>query len=187
MSRKAISKGKRFEIFKRDNWTCRYCGAQPPGVVLHVDHVVPLAGGGTDEEENLVTSCQPCNIGKGAKGLGDRMPPIDPDAPEELLEKAEQLRGYQESLEEWLAVKAQYQEFVGEVIYVALWGESDTKTLADREAQRVVYFVSKLGLPKVLELAEYTGSKRLSEFHKSWKYFYACCRNTIEQAEAELD
>lgn len=187
MGRKTISKGKRFEIFKRDNWTCRYCGAQPPGVVLHVDHVIPLAGGGTDEEENLVTSCQPCNIGKGAKGLGDRLPTIDPDAPEQLIERAEQLRGYQEALEEWLAAKNEYQEFVGGLVYSAMWGEFDTATLGDREAQRAVYFVSKLGLPKVLELAELTGNKHLDSFHKSWKYFYACCRNTIEQAEEELD
>jgi len=37
-----------------------------PGVVLHVDHVTPLAAGGTTDESNLVASCEECNLGKAA-------------------------------------------------------------------------------------------------------------------------
>lgn len=50
MKRKNISKGKRFDIFKRDGFTCQYCGKQPPGVVLHVDHITPVSKGGTNNE-----------------------------------------------------------------------------------------------------------------------------------------
>src|SRR5690606_6758165 len=60
----AVSKRLRFEIFRRDSHTCRYCGATAPGTPLRVDHVVPLAPGGTDHPSNLVTSCEPCNSGK---------------------------------------------------------------------------------------------------------------------------
>jgi 5-methylcytosine-specific restriction endonuclease McrA len=35
--------------------------------VLHVDHVVPLAAGGTTSEGNLRTACEECNLGKGVR------------------------------------------------------------------------------------------------------------------------
>ena len=70
--RRSLSLRTRFEILKRDNSTCRYCGARAPGVVLHVDHVHPVARGGKNELENLVTSCRDCNAGKGARLLEDR-------------------------------------------------------------------------------------------------------------------
>ncbi|PJO25141.1 hypothetical protein Y5A_000315 [Burkholderia glumae AU6208] len=52
-------------VFARDDYTCRYCGAR--GVYLEADHVVPLSRGGPTTEQNLVTSCRPCNRSKGAK------------------------------------------------------------------------------------------------------------------------
>ena len=68
----AVSKRLRFEILRRDNHTCRYCGASAPDVKLVVDHVLPDALGGRDEPENLVTACVPCNSGKSS---------IAPDSP----------------------------------------------------------------------------------------------------------
>ena len=62
----AISKRTRYEVLRRDNFTCRYCGAFAPIVVLHVDHVVPRKLGGSDKPGNLVTACQDCNSGKSA-------------------------------------------------------------------------------------------------------------------------
>ena len=60
----AISKRLRFEIFRRDNHACRYCGATAPEAKLTVDHVTPAALGGGDEASNLVTACSDCNSGK---------------------------------------------------------------------------------------------------------------------------
>lgn len=37
--RRTISKKKRFEVFKRDMFTCVYCGCKPPDVILEIDHV----------------------------------------------------------------------------------------------------------------------------------------------------
>lgn len=68
-SRKSISKGRRFEIFKRDKFTCRYCGRNSNEVVLEVDHIIAIANGGTNDDDNLITSCWDCNHGKGAKTL----------------------------------------------------------------------------------------------------------------------
>jgi hypothetical protein len=38
-------------------------------VRLHVDHVKPVASGGTNEPRNLATACQDCNLGKAANEL----------------------------------------------------------------------------------------------------------------------
>lgn len=68
----ALSKRLRYEVLRRDNHACRYCGATAPEAKLTVDHVVPVALGGTDEPGNLVTACAACNSGKSASS---------PDAP----------------------------------------------------------------------------------------------------------
>jgi hypothetical protein len=62
----AASKRLRYEVFRRDNHACRYCGASAPEVQLTTDHVVPVALGGKDEASNLVTACMPCNSGKSS-------------------------------------------------------------------------------------------------------------------------
>lgn len=69
MARKPISKKRRFEIFKRDAFTCQYCGARGPEVTLHVDHINPVASGGGNEIWNLTTSCADCNHGKRDRPL----------------------------------------------------------------------------------------------------------------------
>jgi len=53
--RKAISKKMRFEILKRDSFTCQYCGKTPPEAILEIDHIDPVAEGGSNEILNLVT------------------------------------------------------------------------------------------------------------------------------------
>lgn len=60
----SVSKRLRYEILRRDNFQCRYCGAAAPDVKLNVDHVIPKSLGGSDKPDNLVTSCADCNAGK---------------------------------------------------------------------------------------------------------------------------
>lgn len=59
-----ISRTKRFAVFERDGFRCCYCGKSPPAVKLELDHRHPRSKGGTDDYENLVTSCEDCNRGK---------------------------------------------------------------------------------------------------------------------------
>lgn len=75
-----LSKRTRFEIFKRDGFTCQYCGKIPPGIVLEVDHIHPRSKGGTDDSINLTTSCADCNRGKSDRVLGSIHPRPDADA-----------------------------------------------------------------------------------------------------------
>lgn len=67
----AITKGLRFEILRRDNFRCTYCGATPAKTELHVDHVLPTSLGGTDDPSNLTTACQDCNAGKAGRMLDE--------------------------------------------------------------------------------------------------------------------
>jgi hypothetical protein len=70
-ARPTISKKLRFEVFKRDSFTCQYCGRRAPEVVLHCDHIEPVANNGPTDILNLVTACIDCNLGKGARTLSD--------------------------------------------------------------------------------------------------------------------
>lgn len=69
--RKTISKKLRFEVFKRDSFTCQYCGKSAPNVILEVDHINPVSKGGTNDLLNLITSCRDCNRGKSNRELSD--------------------------------------------------------------------------------------------------------------------
>jgi CRISPR/Cas system Type II protein with McrA/HNH and RuvC-like nuclease domain len=59
-----VSQKTRFDVFKRDGFTCQYCGCKSPEVILEVDHVTPVSKGGTNDFDNLITSCRKCNRGK---------------------------------------------------------------------------------------------------------------------------
>jgi hypothetical protein len=59
----------RAAIFRRDNYTCQYCGAA--GARLECDHVVPVSRGGSNDESNLVTACFTCNRSKRDKTLAE--------------------------------------------------------------------------------------------------------------------
>lgn len=57
----------RYKILKRDREQCVKCGASPkknPEVTLEVDHIIPVAKGGTDDPANLQRLCWSCNQGK---------------------------------------------------------------------------------------------------------------------------
>ncbi|MHC1741331.1 MAG: HNH endonuclease [Anaerolineaceae bacterium] len=57
------------EIFRRDNFTCQYCGKNTP--VLTIDHVVPRHLGGKHEWKNVVAACPACNHRKGGRQLSE--------------------------------------------------------------------------------------------------------------------
>lgn len=68
----SVTKRVRYEVLRRDEYTCRYCGEAAPDVKLTVDHVNPVSLGGSDDPSNLVAACQDCNAGKSSS---------QPDAP----------------------------------------------------------------------------------------------------------
>jgi 5-methylcytosine-specific restriction endonuclease McrA len=53
----------RLAVLERDGYVCRWCGA----AANEIDHLIPRALGGPDEEWNLVAACAPCNRRRGAR------------------------------------------------------------------------------------------------------------------------
>ncbi len=59
----------RREVFRRDNFTCPYCGRHFGNMT--VDHVLPKHMGGKHIWTNVVTACPSCNHRKGGRKLED--------------------------------------------------------------------------------------------------------------------
>ncbi len=55
----------RREVFRRDNYTCQYCGRRVND--LTIDHVIPRHMGGKHVWTNVVTACAQCNHRKGGR------------------------------------------------------------------------------------------------------------------------
>ncbi len=71
------------EIFRRDNYTCQYCGQRARD--LTIDHVKPRRLGGEHRWDNLVSACPACNRRKGGRPLHETdmqllRPPAEPEA-----------------------------------------------------------------------------------------------------------
>ena len=59
--RQPIPRKLRHEVFKRDGYRCRECGSSKDETSLEIDHIVPVAKGGTNDIYNLQTLCRECN------------------------------------------------------------------------------------------------------------------------------
>lgn len=97
----AVSKRLRYEILRRDNFACRYCGAAAPDVKLNADHVIPQSLGGSDKPENLVTSCADCNGGK-TSSMPNAMPVADVD--QESFRRIAQLKNEEKQRHDIIAI-----------------------------------------------------------------------------------
>jgi 5-methylcytosine-specific restriction enzyme A len=65
--RSTVSMEDRLRLFFTTPRRCAQCGKEPPEVVLHVDHIEPVARGGRSGIDNLQFLCAECNEKKGAK------------------------------------------------------------------------------------------------------------------------
>ena len=58
----------RYDVLKRDNFRCKYCGAKASdNIKLHIDHIIPVSKGGKTCLKNLQVLCERCNMGKRDK------------------------------------------------------------------------------------------------------------------------
>lgn len=176
-TKRAVSQKTRFEVFKRDRFTCQYCGAHPPGVLLHVDHIVALAAGGSNAIGNLVTACEPCNLGKGARDLKVAPMSLAKQA-KEIAEREAQLAGYgaahqQRQLringEAWDAL----ERLLGDGVKVSVDMLLGTKR-----------FVERLGLPAVMEAVEISLASNVP-YGRLFRYFCGVCWNRVRQINQE--
>lgn len=126
----AVSKRLRYEILRRDNHACRYCGATAPQVKLNVDHVIPTSLGGSDAPTNLVTACADCNGGKTSS-----LPNAEPvaDVEQETFQKAARLKREAERRQEAISLH---------LYMVWIWAHETTGRTPSQQEQH--YFMGEV-------------------------------------------
>jgi len=175
--RKAISKKSRFEIFKRDGFSCQYCGKRPPQTTLEVDHIHPVSSGGLNDESNLITSCFDCNRGKG-KGLLSSVP-------ESLKEKAKRIKECELQLSEYRKIiSAQESRIASDAWHVVheLFN-SDRNSIRTDWFKSIRQFNDILGRDEVIlsaQLAYYKVGHKVTE-ENYFKYFCGICWNKVKE------
>lgn len=185
MPRKSTGKRQQFEVFKRDHFTCQYCGDQPPDVVLVLDHITPVASGGGNEITNLVTACEACNQGKSDRSLEDRA--IRPDA--DLLylqtqQEVAELRRYNQAL-----AARQLEQDTTIKLLQTVWvrcsdldwspSASSLESLLSRYTPEIVEQAVRIVAPKVAE-------GYISDYGDKWlKYLNGVAKNVAAEWEGE--
>lgn len=173
-TRKAMSKKLRFEVFKRDAFTCQYCGGHPPLIVLEVDHIDPVANGGNNEIDNLVTACFNCNRGKSATSLTVIPQSLSVKA-KEVAERELQVRGYHDVLE---AKRQRLEVQSWDVLDAA--GVDRSVGCKKEQFNSTRMFVEKLGFHDVLEAMEIASTAK-GGIDRCFKYFCGVCWNRLKK------
>ena len=175
----AVSKRLRYEILRRDNHACRYCGATAPDVKLTVDHVVPVALGGTDEPSNLATACDPCNTGKAASA---------PDAPliEDIDVRAAMWRNAMAIVAQQRAAEREEHDRIAEYLWTHwnaqrpnMWRSTDLPD--DWENSIRTFVAAGLDVQDLAELMCVALSTTTAS--DKFRYFCGCCWTRIRQAQ----
>lgn len=168
----AISKRVRFEVLRRDGHTCRYCGAGAPDVTLVVDHVVPVALGGSDDPSNLRAACKDCNSGKTSIAPDSA---IVADVRDDALRWAEAMR---QAAAESLGRDAENQAACDAV--ARAW--TAYRAMPSGWEDSIAQFMAA-GLP-VSVIVQMVGvannARRVSD---RWSYFCGCCWKRIQQLQ----
>jgi hypothetical protein len=176
MERKSISKKLRFEVFKRDSFTCQYCSAKPPKVPLEVDHIHPVCKGGKNNIDNLITACFDCNRGKSGNELTS--------IPKTIIEKSEgkiiALAQYKEYQKILLAEKMQMESDINsvELVYNSVFEDYG---FTEKFRLSVKKFIKEIGVELVIDAME-TACNRIYNQEKALKYFCGICWTTIKES-----
>lgn len=181
MKRIGISKKTRFEIFKRDDFTCQYCGKKiGQDVVLEIDHIIPVIEGGKNDLENLITSCYDCNRGKGKTLINNKI--IKSDFAISLnsqKEQIEQIKFYKEYLLKKQEKLVELKSLIFEPVFEVLRLNKDTHFPVDiNYLESIEKFISLLGLEEVLDAGKITASWLSNNYYKKnkvWRYFCGVC------------
>lgn len=180
--RQAISKRVRFEVFKRDAFACVYCSAHPPAVILHVDHVHPVAEGGANDIDNLVTACAPCNLGKGARLLLNAPSSLS-DRAADIRERESQLAGYEAVLR---ARRERIENGTDRICtaFAAAFEETNYVTFTDASRASIRRFVDIQGTEQTIDcmLIALRGPAG-NDPYSAFRYFCGVCWRRIRERE----
>lgn len=170
----SISKKMRFEVFKRDGFTCCYCGQKPPQVVLEADHIDPKSKGGEDDINNLITACFECNRGKGNREIAS-LPNSLSVTIDAMQEKQEQLKKYR------TFIKKQQQRIDSETREIEQLFSKYFKDsrFTDKFKISIKNFIERLGVDVCISNMENAILKGLDPNDTS-KYFCGICWRQIK-------
>lgn len=62
-----VGTARRAEIIRRDGSACYICGKHLAAKQVELDHLIPVAQGGSSDPVNLAVACLPCNRSRGAR------------------------------------------------------------------------------------------------------------------------
>lgn len=175
--RKSLSKKTRFEVFKRDLFKCGYCGKEVgPGIILEIDHIIPVSQGGNNNMENLITSCFDCNRGKSKNLLSsvDKRTKISFDKASNLKEQKDQVLAFLEFQNSQKEIENQLCE---QAIEPLMKSEC---YLPNGWAKSVLYFISNLGIAEVYSSAKISMETKRVWDNKKFTYFCGICHNKIK-------
>lgn len=179
--RTPVSKRLRYEVMRRDDFTCRYC--RRSDLPLEIDHVVPVALGGADAPENLVAACEDCNAGKAATGADEQLV-ADVEARAEqwaaAIRRAAQIqRGQTEARERYVAG---FDDAWSRWGYAG--GEGRTVDRSDNwRATVAAWRDAGLELATLIELVDDVLPRQLSS-GRHWPYFCGAVRNVVRERQA---
>lgn len=169
---RSMGKKKRFDVFRRDQFICQYCGRRPPAVVLEVDHIKPVSEGGSNDDHNLITSCFDCNRGKAAGTL--EATPINVAEKAALLqERMEQARAY----DELLAAEREDLDWKAVQIIDVFETEFEGWTLKDSSRASIIHFLRNLPFVEVRDAMQLACSRMIKD--RAFRYFCGVCWNKI--------
>lgn len=177
--RKSIKPSVRWAVFARDGFCCRYCGARAgeEGVQLTADHVISVADGGDDSINNLITACQNCNGGKGARSLQEL--PSASDVAARMEERAASVARQAEAMRASLdRAKELDQEAVNLKCNAY---DVKTVTVVPRELGMIIKLCREFGAETVLDWYRQACNRGVDE-DQSIKYVCGIARNTRERA-----
>lgn len=164
MGRETIPKGTRFEVLKRDRFTCQYCGRSAPDVLLEIDHIKPVAKGGDNSIMNLITSCRDCNRGKRDKVLSDDT------AVKKQKKQLDDLADRREQIEMLLAWREELRQTEDmeidaiEDIFLMYTGDGFSKT----GRMKIKKLIKRFGLAEVMDAAEISIGRYYDGSDASW-------------------
>jgi hypothetical protein len=176
MKRKPVSTRTRFEIFKRDNFTCQYCGRKPPEIILEIDHITPVSKSGDEDPINLLTACFDCNRGKSNIEIKNKKERPDlKQINEENLEREIQLKEYYK----YLSVKhKKQQKDMNEIIeyWEIINGNQWTINPSGRQSiKRFLDHLPKQEIIDAIEISTCIETVYVSDIERRWKYFCGVC------------
>jgi CRISPR/Cas system Type II protein with McrA/HNH and RuvC-like nuclease domain len=178
LKRKSITKKLRFEVFKRDLFKCQYCGNHPPEIVLEIDHIKPVSKGGTNDIENLITSCFDCNRGKSDKELK-----VCPGTLSKKIEKQKelqsQLKAYDRLIKANAKRKEEEMEELGMYWFNSWKEEKDKYVFGSSRRPSIRNFLKKISKYDLFEYMDLAVSKCHDE-RNAWKYFCGICWKVIK-------